>query len=766
MAKGVTKVVRRVRVVLLTGTAILGAAAMPATAQEAAPADTTAQSDNAIGDIVVTARRREENLQTVPIAITALSQQTLQANNVVQIGDVQTLVPSVAITSANVGQRESANFSIRGQGYGSIAGQPAVALYINEVPIVTDFDGALAGGPGLLFDLENVQVLKGPQGTLFGRNTMGGAVLLQTARPREEFGGRFQAGIGNYDNRELQGAVNLPLVPEKLLARIAFSAQKRDGFTRVQSMPGFPNGLDLDNRDFYAVRGSLTFKPSDNFQNDLVVTYQKYKSHGTSNILVDLDPNGPIAATYPNALSVLALQNRLGPRVRVPNSVNTDGTNGSLFAIQNITRLDLTDDISLRNIFGFQKAIFDYRADVDGTPFQVFDVAPNRYPAQQISNELQLVGKSLGGKLDWIVGGFYSDQGPPDRDFVPTLGISVLQPIGTPPDKPNVLIQRQLLLESKAVFAQATYELVDGLRATVGGRYTWDERQDGSISNGALVRSKSDSEAFTYTLGLDYQVTPRTLLYVASRRGYRAGGQTTASNGARFRFDPEYVTDYELGIKSDFSLGTATLRTNANVYMQDYSDIQVNQLIPRGGTIQGVAVTDVAGINLTTNAGAARLWGAEFEGTLVLSDYVQLGANFSYLDFDYKAFAPGVNGAALEATKSANRIPFTYGFNGTFALPTSEQVGKIALRANYHWQDDFGDFLGTSTIPSYGLLNLALDWTGIGGSSFDGQLFVSNATNKTYQNGGIGFLGFTERTFGEPRMYGLRLTYRFGAEGR
>jgi iron complex outermembrane receptor protein len=247
---------------------------------------------NGLEEIIVTARRREENAQQVPIAITVVSAAALQANNISTVQDVQQLVPSMTVTTGNVGQRDSANVAIRGQGYGSIAGQPAVAMYLNEVPIPADHDGQIAGGPGLFFDMENVQVLKGPQGTLFGRNTMGGAVLLQTARPTNEFGGQLQAGYGNYNDRELNGEINLPIIDDKLLARIAVSGQIRDGFSHVQSMPGYPNGIDLDNRDTRSVRTSLTYRPTDSFQNDAILTYQEYTSHGSADFLTAIDPKG------------------------------------------------------------------------------------------------------------------------------------------------------------------------------------------------------------------------------------------------------------------------------------------------------------------------------------------------------------------------------------------------------------------------------------------------------------------------------------------
>jgi iron complex outermembrane receptor protein len=728
----------------------------------------TANQSTALEEVVVTARRKQENAQQVPIAITVVSAAAIQANNISTVQDVQQLVPSMTVTTGNVGQRDSANVAIRGQGYGSIAGQPAVAMYLNEVPIPTDHDGQIAGGPGLFFDLENVQVLKGPQGTLFGRNTMGGAVLLQTARPTNEFGGQLQVGYGNYNDRELNGEINLPIIDDKLLARIAVSGQIRDGFSHVQSMPGYPNGIDLDNRDTRAVRASLTYRPTDSFQNDAILTYQEYTSHGSADFLTAVDPKGLVESMYPTLLQLLAQQQALGARNHIPIGNDENGTGGNLFALENITKFDINDQLTYRNIFGFHQAVFNYKADVVGTIFPIFDVVADRYPVRQITDEMQLLGKSFGGRLDWVVGAFYSTQGPPDRSDYPTLGIRLLLPLGTPMDVVNNFGQRELIIDSKALFAQGTYDLsgfINGLKLTGGVRENWDNRTDSGLTNGVVTSTPSDSKAPTWTGALDYEVTPGTSAYFTSRRGYRAAGSTAAtlttnsggSVNVLFPFNPEYVDDYELGVKSDWKVADVAVRTNADVYYQNYNDIQVNQLIPYPGTPTGA--------NITTNAGAARLWGAEFEGLALLTKNFELGANFSYLSFKYTSFGAGVDSAGLIATQTANRIPRAYGVNANYYLPVPDALGKVSARANWHWQARFGDFLGTSQIPAYGVLNLSLNWDKINGAPFDAQIFCSNALNKTYISGGIGFIGFEESTYGDPRLYGIRVTYRFGAQG-
>lgn len=763
--------VRALAVILLSLGSL--ATARVSLAQGKSDGATGPAAERPLEEITVTARRHAESQQTVPLAVTVVSPVVMQSNNIHTLQDIQALIPSMTVTSGNVGSQDQANVTIRGQGWGSGSGTPAVSMYLNEVPIPTDIDGQLAGGPGLLFDLENVQVLKGPQGTLFGRNTMGGAILLQTARPTNDFGGHVQVTYGNYNDREIDSAVNLPIVSDVLLARVAFNGQLRDGYTHVISMPGYPNGLDLNNRDAYSVRGTVTFKPEDAIQNDLIVTYQKYNSHGSADFLTAVDPSGGAAATFPNLVSLLAQQQALGARTLLPLASNENGTGGKFLALENISRFDLGDQVTFRNLIGLHKASFDYRTDTTGTPVAIFDVVVDKPDVDQFSEEAQFLGKGFGGRLDWQAGVFYLDQRAPFA----RLAVDVLDT--APSDDFHPVDQiRRLTVISKAVYTQGTYDLSDliaGLKFTAGVRYTSDDRVDGNlgvdptnstptfcgsppVNCSFLTQHSAHSTAPTWAATLDYQAARDTLLYFTSRTGYRAGGSTTANNGVNFPFGPEYVTDFELGIKSDWAVGEVPVRTNADVYYQNYDKIQVNQLLPYPGQVEGV--------NVTENAATARVWGAEIEALARVTQNLELGANYDHLSFQYTSFLTGVASAALIASEGANRVPNKYGVNARYHLPIDQKIGDLSLRAYWNWQAAGGDFLGTTQIPAFSVLNLSADWDGIGGEPLDAALFATNALDKTYQTGGIAFLGFVERTYAPPRMYGIRFNYRFGADGK
>lgn len=737
---------------------------MAVEAQTAAAQTADSSAANQLQDIIVTARRREENLQTVPIAITAVSQQTLEDNNVARFGDLQYLVPGM--TTSNSTNRDSVNISIRGQGANIFGGRPGVIPYLDEVPIPGGRGGSeLAGGPGLFFDLENVQVLKGPQGTLFGRDSVGGAILVQTALPKDEFGGRIQLGYGNYNNRELDAMLNIP-VNDTLLVRFAFNGDRRDGFTELLTEPSHPDGIKTDDRNYWSARGTITFRPSESFENNLIITQQDYDSSGSPFLMTALNPGGlalfggaNLGALFPTLPAYFAQQQALGARTAVGSDIDLE-SDGLLTMINNITKVKLAGDLTLRNIFGYANTKSTTTLDVDGTPLPIIDsmAVPTTTITTQYTEELQLLGKSFGERLDWIIGGFYLRQ-PVPTDFVTSSATD----FGGA--NPSGVRDAQ---SSKALYSQGTYDLssmVSGLKFTAGLRYTKDEFREDSYSGlpasqNTAVTTMGGSKALTWTLGLDYQATDATLLYLTSRRGFRPGGFNAPVNGTPLPdYGPEYVTDIEFGMKSDWTIAGIPIRTDAAIYHQDYTDIQVQQFI--------VVPNSTLPAIITANAAAAKQWGAELEAKAILSKNWQLGLNFSYIYFQFKDIQPGVQDIdQLEASRTFNRPPYKYGVDTRYRLPLDSSIGDVSLLANWEWQAASGspDLEVGGLIPSYGLLNLTLNWDRVGGSPVDLSLYGSNVLNKLYSIGGQNYynlIGFDVTRYGEPRMYGVRVRYQF-----
>lgn len=749
-----------------SGAAALGGAALASGAMaqpsEGAAAMTREASASRLEEVVVTARRQEESLQRVSVAITAMSQDALERQNILALDDLQYSVPSMALFGP---YRNTPIVSIRGQGGFTPGGAPSVVMYLNEVPIPASEQagsaGGLLGGPGMMYDLENVQVLKGPQGTLFGRNTTGGAILLQTRKPDSEPGGYLQVGAGDYGNRELQGVFNMPLVSDTLLARLALNTQKRDGFTRALATPGSPNGRDLDDVDYFAARFTLSYR-GDSLENDLVIDFLDSDTNGTSQVLSAVNPEHFANTFFPGLQDLFEQQQQLGIRRQIPQSVDVQSQLTKTSAI-NTTSYQISDILTFRNILSYTEAEYELTVDGDGTAFPLFDPVAEMlepYVTKQITEEAHLQGTSLDGLVDWTVGLFLLES--PSADEWNAHRNTVF---GGTQFRGTLQSNR-----SRAVFGQSTIHLDDwteGLSLIVGARYTKDyisrreraftpERACSSpfANPQCIVEGRDDFDAVTGTLGLDYQMTDDTLLYLAMRRGYRSGGfNVGGALPSETEYDPEYVTDLEAGVKTTLQLGDATLRLDGALYRQRYTDQQLAKF--------SVDV-DSSPLSVIQNAGRSEITGLELQGELQVTGNLILSGHFSWIDYEFRRLDEGV------AEPIVTNIPkFKYGVGANFYLPLDPSYGDMRLSLNWNWQDDV--YIAAIEDPlslqdSYGLLSVSAGWERILGSRLDASLFVTNATDKDYTVGGLPFtagLGTATLTWGAPRMWGGRLKYNF-----
>ncbi len=724
-------------------------------------------------EVVVTARRREEDVQKVPETVQVISQQALLDQNVASVRDLQYLVPGLSGTNSTPNQ---IRLSLRGQGASGNASWPGVIMFLNEVPFPNPPGGGTSFGPGLFFDLENVQVLKGPQGTLFGKSSVGGDILLRSARPTKEPGGYVDVGVGNYNDREFDGAINIPIVNDKLLTRVAFMSQKRTGYTEILGTPSWPNGIDGDNRDAQSLRISVTYRPTDWFQNETIWTDAEFTSRGTYAVLTMVVPGGPFETAHPGVTALLALQQSLGIRTILPISVDPVA-NGFTKSLTNITEFKLGKNLSLKNIAGYHEENNTMAGDQDNTAFAWSDVynTPLSKSIWQYSDELQLVGNSFQQHLDWVFGGFYLDQ--PDRPGEPSHY-----------DIENIIVSDNKYYatrtdgqESKAVYAHAIYDLsnkVHGLKLSAGLRSSQDSFSHQGYSGvgnctgpvsacnatGGHFESSGSSRALTWTAGVEDQLSSRTLGYLTASKGYRPGGTNSFNASINFQppaFDPEYVLEIELGIKSDWMLGGIPIRTNGNLWHQDYTGIQEQVLHPNPFGAY------------TQNAGTATLWGAELEADAQLTPNLDIGINYGHGEIKYTSFLPGVDAGAidqLQKTRTFNFPPNKLNAQVRYRLPIAADVGNVSVQANYNWQDTSGwegivNNLGMQ--KAFGILNLSAHWDSVYGKPCDIEVIVSNATDKAYTTEAVQawqplYVGYGNEIYGEPRMYALRLKYRFG----
>jgi len=795
--------------ILLCGCAAFSIFTTPAWAQGdggSAAQGASTKDQAGIADIVVTARRREEAIQDVPLAVQAFSGEALESRRISSAVDLSKIVP--ALTSSQ-SSRDEENYVIRGQsGSGaSISGQQVtVPAYFAQVPLPIG-DG---GGPGYYYDLQNVQVLKGPQGTLFGRNSTGGAILFEPRQPGSEFGGYISAEYGNYNNRGLEGALDIPL-GSTLYVRIAGKGVKRDGFTYNAT-----NKIRQDDRSFASGRVSVLWEPSSTFSNLLVADMLRSTTNGSSNVLAAVNSNAVIPKLFGGALeAALARQNAAGPRVTYSDTKGIDRKRS--WGLSNITTLQLNDALTVKNIFGYRRFKQLNRFDYDGSGLVVlnFDTcagaaschtrdadAPWSLNIRQVTEELQLQGQLLDNRLKFIVGLFGANLDTPDANYGHQSSV-----FGSVTDANQYIDD-----SSRALFGNVAYTFgggLEGLTATTGYRWTRDRRAltlyqvtsgrcvtgaTGTVVAdparadvcGASFVAKADSDA--YTIGLDYKISPQTMIYVAHRQSYRAGGTNPLAAPvlnasppipdalSLFRYQPEVLRDVEVGLKSDFQLGGWSVRTNVAGYYQWLDDAQLNQTFAVGTQT----------VSALVNAASATIKGVEAEVTVAPTSALNLIVAYAYTNakygdfFDYSRRDPVTNQPTLQGGRI---FPFTprhkLNVNASWTLPLPPSVGDVALSAN--WAHKSSVILGLvpfitrpdgSNVPDgesvegpTDAIDLNLDWKEVFGSGLGVAFYVTNLTNATYKVGGASLinsgLGINQRIYNEPRMYGVSLRYSF-----
>ena len=796
-------------------------------APEAAPAVAPAarSSNGGPGDIIVTARRIQERLQDVPISITVFNQQQLTNRNVVQAQDLAAYTPSLSANN-NFGSLNS-SFAIRGF-VQDIGTQPSVGVYFadvvsprgasNNIPVG---DGA---GPGSFFDLQNVQILKGPQGTLFGRNTTGGAILLVPQKPTSRLEGYVEGSYGNYDLRRIQGVLNVPL-SDIARFRIGVDHEDRDGYLRNNSGIGPSRYGDIG---YTAVRASLVVDLTPDLENYTIVSYLRSDTVG--------DVQKLIVANGDRSLGNFTGQIASGQLARRQASGKTGfydlesdfvypQTKLTQWQIINTTTWRATDSLTVKNIASYAQLTEDYASPIFGTRFDLHDAAfaalfppsflpagtyvgftnatpiPDGHTADQstFTEEFQLQGTS--DKLNWQAGAYAELSDP--------LGMSGSQspllinctdaatfdcqpaPLGALGVGNIGVTKGKTTFRNYGVYAQGTYALTETLKLTGGIRYTWDRAKNTSFlqqysiaSPGVGVETnctysdltfpvcqidyKTRSSKPTWLIDLDYKPTDDILVYAKYARGYRAGGLTPGVPTSLAVFAPEKVDAYEGGVKTQVR---GPLRATFNVagFYNNFSNQQIQvDLSPK---VQGT----VPGATSIQNAGKSRLYGAEVEASITPFDGFTLDVSYTYLKTKIKKVnlvqTPADNPYKVNSLVAAgdptilspkNKVSAT----ATYMLPIGDEVGKVSLGATFtHTDKQLSSYSSLGVLAHRNLLNLNVNWNSVFGSSVDLSAFATNVTQKHYYNFVSSLYesaGFATAVLGEPRMFGGRIRYRFG----
>jgi iron complex outermembrane receptor protein len=748
-------------------------AQQPGNAPPTAGAPAGATQPEAFQDIIVTARRREESQQTVPITIQVISSEALRQNEVRGLADLTKLAPGFRATP--VGPDTNTGFTIRGLTRSPGGdGPPAVVTYFADVPLSQDATIVPT------FDISNIQVLKGPQGTLFGRNALGGAVLITPQAPTFKVNGYLQGAFGNLNYRFLEGALNVPLVDDVLAVRVAGQIQKRDGYAT-----NLVNGVRAGNIDRRSARASVLFTPSSNFRDTFIADYVKIDEVGHAQTLLGLLADPATGATpiglasfFQCGTSVhcdinlqLARQKEIGVRnfyTNVPLS-----SKASLLGLINKTELDV-GEVTFRNIAGYRSSKVSTRtsAFVDLVP-EVLDTTSDQ-TIKQYSDEFQVLGKGLDGKLNWIAGAFYLEYDPTRGNITTVLAPGVWLPITE---------KRRNL----AVFAQADYKLssiLEGLQLELGGRYNWDNEklcsmpvQPGTEAHPTFDKSLCGPQAVvtykgsapTWTAGLNYQISRATLLYVTTRRGYREGGLNTplfaAPEQAVFRpyqsVSAEKLTDVEVGIKSDWRMGGLRGRVDFSAYKQWLRGYQENVTV--AGLVPGQFLPTNA--SLTVNSGNLAMSGFDGALTIIPVEGLTLAGSISYfhLDSSNAAIPASLNPTGVAAAPVTVPSPKWSGnLSLNYLLPAHPGGTDIRFNINYFYSGAIT--YEALTLPSYDTTDLRLEVANIAGTNLALAGFVQNVFDQKNIISAHIFetsFGIAEGAYAPPRTYGLEATYRF-----
>ncbi len=612
-----------------------------------------------IDEVIVTATRREESLQDTPMSINAFSANQLAQSGVVDIVDLQFLSAGLQIDDSQ-GQ---IRVNMRGIGTNAVLTplvETGVAMHRDGVYLSSQYDQAMG-----FFDIERIEVLRGPQGNLYGRNATGGSINVITKAPTESFEAGVKVGIGNYDLIESTGYLSGPIIENKLLGRLAVSTRNRDGFT-----PNYVNGDDYDDEDYVALRGKLQYSVTDDFTIDLTAEYARDNSVPIS-VITRHDQSSPLLGETLTGVLLPTTERILVQDVARANDREFRGISAKL-------TWDIPNGMTFTSLTSYRDMDRLYHQDVDKTAADISDsVAPGN--TDQFSQEF-VVSSADDQSWQWLVGASYLWYETDNHSVFPinTLdaNLDILETT-----KFDILNTREV--EAYAVFGEASYDFTDKLAFIVGGRYSYEENVNADIRASPSLRDieKDDNwSSFSPKLAITYAFTNDLNGYATISQGFRAGDVPTDQLAA---VDPEKVINYEAGIKS--SLYDGRVMANLSLFYMDYSDLQVEQ--------RNVDPITNLLIFSTANAAESTIQGFEFETQVHATDSFSIDGNVAYLDATYEEW-PG----ALDPARgnnpfdvSGNRMSdvpewvANWGFN--YTVPAGDW-GSATFRGEYSYKSD------------------------------------------------------------------------------
>ncbi|ARS28717.1 TonB-dependent receptor domain-containing protein [Sphingomonas sp. KC8] len=743
------------------------AAIAPAIAAATSP-DAT---DQGLEEIIVTAQKRAENLQSTPLAISAVTQQTIEARSISSVANLGSIAPSLVVSTAT-GAPNNAGLFIRGLGSNDplLTADSPVGLYVDGVIIARS-----AGSAFEIADLERVEVLRGPQGTLYGRNTIGGAVNLITRKPDEEFGVRQKFSVGNYGYWQSRTVVDTgELGDSGLRGSFTYLHKQRDGIINNIKTP--------DQRDPGAyradgARAAIMFDRKSGFRASYTYDYNRSKAFSNAFQLTAARPD--LFAFFAASPGAGGGTFTVSPTRLDQISIDSDGKTIDKVQGHTLTlEVDINDDTTLKSLTGYRKwaqdvndSSYQGNADLLGRrvgqgatlfPVSLYHAAGFRRQ-RQWSQELNLIGK-IGDTVDYVLGAYYFNEkghenSPQVVDFI-TAG-------GALRTTPQLTYRSEAT--TKAIFLQSTWHVTDRLGLTGGARYTWDDKTIEQTQ--PVVRAPTiDFSKFNWAMTADYKFDDGIMGYARVATGYKAGGFSARAFDSGF--GPESLTSYEIGLKAD--LFDRRLRFNTTAYYADHKDLQVNSFQAGIGGASAII----------TNAGKARYKGVEFEANAVPYPGLTTYATFGYVDRKFKKFeifnttANSLGYPVGQTIDIADIAKFSYSASTTLNAGAQyefavENLGNMAFRLDYNYRGKVffhpnpitAPFANQVTAPARGLLDarITLSDLELGAAKASVALWGKNITDKKYKAAGLDFgtLGFAGNVYGDPATWGLDVSFKF-----
>ena len=741
-------------------------------------------------EIVVTAEKKESALQSTPIAITAIGQEAIRFREIQNMDEVQYLAPGVSFNQFG----PTGFVSMRGVGmeFTVISAEAGVGMYTDGV-----YRGTSMSAVNSMFDLERIEVVRGPQGTLNGRNSTGGSVNLISRLPGDEAAFEASFMYGDYDRYRVILSGDMP-ISENFAIRIAGMKDERDGYAYNSTL-----NTEEDDSDITLIKGSALFTPRDDLEFIFRFEHSDVEVGGPLYLATASFPVAPFRISHTNPGGALAeapgicgatscvdalglsfpdgVSNITDPRATSGGSPTeaSSATEGYSLTVN----YDISEDITLRYIGSYHDQEYDAVRDIDGTTLGFFD-SIRAEEMDEKTHELTLLGNT--GKLDWVFGGYYykSNTDHLGQFFLPDItpffeafyGLAFLGGAPLPAgslaafglratdDSPSAIafLDDAYTEEttSNAVYAQATYSITDSFRATVGLRNTKDEKVFTQTSRDNILTgdictnnlSENDWRETTGKVGVDFDLSNGSLLYGSISRGYKSGG---FDGGACFDdFEPEVLTAYEVGLKTQ--LLDDSMRMNLSAFVYDYEDYQARLFIPTGTQV--------------LNAPGADIQGAEIEINWLVTEQLRIDGSISYLDTEFQNFEaqnpmrPELGFVNLDGNSLLRAPEIQATLILDYDIPT--ESGLLTLSGEWAFMDEqyFTLFNDPEALePSRNMINLRIRFEPSRAAleNVSVTAFVNNVSDEEYANGYVlsGFTGAVNNTFGPPRTWGVQINY-------